>query len=91
MSAVTKPQQAESAAVDRSHSHGARPGIPSTSTMMYGHTELPEHWVRHLLLLRDIQKEPAASPNSFPWDLSIRKPSSSRAAAPARDIRSTRI
>ena len=32
-------------------------GIPSTSTMMYGHTELPEHWVRHLLLLRNIQKE----------------------------------
>ena len=32
-------------------------GIPSTSTMMYGHTELPEHWVRHLLLLREIQKE----------------------------------
>jgi FO synthase len=32
-------------------------GIPSTSTMMYGHTELPEHWVSHLLLLREIQKE----------------------------------
>ena len=32
-------------------------GIPSTSTMMYGHTESPEHWVRHLLLLREIQKE----------------------------------
>jgi 7,8-didemethyl-8-hydroxy-5-deazariboflavin synthase CofH subunit len=32
-------------------------GIPTTSTMMYGHTERPEHWVRHLLLLRDIQKE----------------------------------
>jgi 7,8-didemethyl-8-hydroxy-5-deazariboflavin synthase CofH subunit len=32
-------------------------GIPSTSTMMYGHTEFPEHWVRHLLLLREIQKE----------------------------------
>jgi FO synthase len=31
--------------------------IPSTSTMMYGHTERPEHWVRHLLLLREIQKE----------------------------------
>ena len=30
-------------------------GIPSTSTMMYGHTEQPEHWVRHMLLLRDIQ------------------------------------
>jgi FO synthase subunit 2 len=24
---------------------------------MYGHTERPEHWVRHLLLLREIQKE----------------------------------
>jgi len=32
-------------------------GIPSTSTMMYGHTETPEHWVRHMLLLRHIQKE----------------------------------
>ncbi len=32
-------------------------GIPSTSTMMYGHTEAPEHWVKHLLLLREIQKE----------------------------------
>ena len=32
-------------------------GIPTTSTMMYGHTELPEHWVKHLLLLRDIQKD----------------------------------
>jgi len=32
-------------------------GIPSTCTMMYGHTERPEHWVKHLLLLRDIQKD----------------------------------
>ena len=32
-------------------------GIPTTSTMMYGHTETQEHWVRHLLLLRDIQKD----------------------------------
>jgi 5-amino-6-(D-ribitylamino)uracil---L-tyrosine 4-hydroxyphenyl transferase len=32
-------------------------GIPSTSTMMYGHTERPEHWVRHMLLLRELQKE----------------------------------
>jgi 7,8-didemethyl-8-hydroxy-5-deazariboflavin synthase CofH subunit len=32
-------------------------GIPSTSTMMYGHTESPEHWVRHMLLLREIQRE----------------------------------
>ena len=32
-------------------------GIPSTSTMMYGHVELPQHWVGHLLLLREIQME----------------------------------
>ena len=32
-------------------------GIPTTSTMMYGHTENREHWVRHILLLREIQKE----------------------------------
>jgi 7,8-didemethyl-8-hydroxy-5-deazariboflavin synthase CofH subunit len=32
-------------------------GLPSTSTMMYGHVERPEHWVRHLMLLRDIQKD----------------------------------
>ncbi len=32
-------------------------GIPTTSTMMYGHVERPEHWVRHILLLRGIQEE----------------------------------
>ncbi|MGA8873566.1 MAG: 5-amino-6-(D-ribitylamino)uracil--L-tyrosine 4-hydroxyphenyl transferase CofH [Candidatus Acidiferrales bacterium] len=32
-------------------------GIPTTSTMMYGHAELPEHWVRHILLLREIQMD----------------------------------
>ena len=32
-------------------------GIRTTSTMMYGHTERREHWVRHLMLLRDIQKQ----------------------------------
>ncbi|HTP61657.1 MAG TPA: 5-amino-6-(D-ribitylamino)uracil--L-tyrosine 4-hydroxyphenyl transferase CofH [Burkholderiales bacterium] len=30
-------------------------GIRSTSTMMYGHRETPEHWVNQLLLLREIQ------------------------------------
>jgi 7,8-didemethyl-8-hydroxy-5-deazariboflavin synthase CofH subunit len=34
-----------------------RLGIRTTSTMMYGHTERREHWVRHLMLLRDIQKQ----------------------------------
>src|SRR5436305_1514966 len=32
-------------------------GIRSTSTMMYGHAETPEHWVRQMCLLRDIQSE----------------------------------
>ncbi|HEX5422836.1 MAG TPA: 5-amino-6-(D-ribitylamino)uracil--L-tyrosine 4-hydroxyphenyl transferase CofH [Candidatus Acidoferrales bacterium] len=32
-------------------------GIRSTATMMYGHVERAEHWVHHILLLRDIQKE----------------------------------
>ena len=34
-----------------------RLGIPTTSTMMYGHRENPGHWVRHMLLLREIQKK----------------------------------
>jgi 7,8-didemethyl-8-hydroxy-5-deazariboflavin synthase CofH subunit len=32
-------------------------GIPTTSTMMYGHVETPQHWVDQLILLRDIQKD----------------------------------
>nr|BFE33504.1 bifunctional FO biosynthesis protein CofGH [Actinomadura rugatobispora] len=31
-------------------------GIPTTSTMMYGHVDTPEHWVGHLRLLRSIQE-----------------------------------
>jgi 7,8-didemethyl-8-hydroxy-5-deazariboflavin synthase CofH subunit len=34
-----------------------RCGIRTTSTMMYGHAETPEHWVRQMLLLREIQDE----------------------------------
>ncbi len=34
-----------------------RLGIPTTATMMYGHRETGEHWVKHMLLLREIQKE----------------------------------
>src|SRR5262249_3862546 len=32
-------------------------GIPTTSTIMYGHIETPVHWVKHMNLLRDIQHE----------------------------------
>jgi 7,8-didemethyl-8-hydroxy-5-deazariboflavin synthase CofH subunit len=34
-----------------------RCGIRSTSTLMYGHVESPEHWVNQLLLFRKIQGE----------------------------------
>ena len=34
-----------------------RCGIRSTSTLMYGHIETPEHWVNQLLLLRETQNE----------------------------------
>ena len=34
-----------------------RCGIRSTSTLMYGHTETPAHWLRQMLLLREIQSE----------------------------------
>ncbi len=32
-------------------------GIRSTSTLMYGHVESPEHWVNQLLLFREIQQQ----------------------------------
>ncbi|MFI0367209.1 bifunctional FO biosynthesis protein CofGH [Actinomadura sp. 1N219] len=31
-------------------------GIPTTSTMMYGHVDNPSHWVAHIKLLRSIQE-----------------------------------
>ena len=34
-----------------------RCGIRTTSTLMYGHTETPKHWVRQMRLLREIQSE----------------------------------
>jgi 7,8-didemethyl-8-hydroxy-5-deazariboflavin synthase CofH subunit len=32
-------------------------GIRTTSTIMYGHVETPAHWIRHMALLRSIQKD----------------------------------
>ncbi|KAJ1684746.1 hypothetical protein LUZ63_020017 [Rhynchospora breviuscula] len=34
-----------------------RVGVPTTSTMMYGHVDNPRHWVGHLEVLRGIQRE----------------------------------
>ncbi|WP_431857121.1 5-amino-6-(D-ribitylamino)uracil--L-tyrosine 4-hydroxyphenyl transferase CofH [Azospirillum sp.] len=35
--------------------HGV--GLRSTATVMYGHVERPEHWARHLIRIRDLQRE----------------------------------
>lgn len=32
-------------------------GLKSTATIMYGHIERPEHWIQHLLYLRDLQEQ----------------------------------
>jgi FO synthase len=32
-------------------------GLPTTSTIMFGHLDRPGHWARHLLALRDLQDE----------------------------------
>ncbi len=34
-----------------------RVGLPTTSTIMFGHMDRPEHWSRHLLHLRELQLE----------------------------------
>ncbi len=44
-------------------------GIRTTSTIMYGHIERPAHWVRHLALLRDIQKETGGFTEFVPLSL----------------------
>ncbi|MGA8258466.1 MAG: bifunctional FO biosynthesis protein CofGH, partial [Nocardioides sp.] len=38
-----------------------RVGIPTTSTMMYGHVDNPRHWVGHLRVLAGIQDESLAA------------------------------
>ncbi len=39
--------------VRTAHRHGLR----TTATIMFGHTEQPVHWARHLLHIRDLQEE----------------------------------
>ena len=50
-------------------------GIPSTSTMMYGHVEEPADWVRHILLLRSIQKRTGGFTEFVPARFHSRKDS----------------
>jgi FO synthase subunit 2 len=44
-------------------------GIRTTSTIMYGHVETPGHWVRHMALLRSIQKDTGGFTEFVPLSL----------------------
>jgi FO synthase subunit 2 len=44
-------------------------GIRTTSTIMYGHVETPADWVRHMALLRDIQKDTGGFTEFVPLSL----------------------
>src|SRR6266436_4363264 len=44
-------------------------GIRTTSTIMYGHVETPAHWVRHMDLLRSVQKETGGFTEFVPLSL----------------------
>ena len=44
-------------------------GIRTTSTIMYGHVETPAHWVRHMELLRSIQKDTGGFTEFVPLSL----------------------
>lgn len=46
-----------------------RLGIRTTSTIMYGHVETPAHWIRHMNLLRDIQKDTGGFTEFVPLSL----------------------
>ena len=44
-------------------------GIRTTSTIMYGHIETPAHWIRHMALLRSIQKDTGGFTEFVPLSL----------------------
>jgi len=44
-------------------------GIRTTSTIMYGHVERPDHWIRHMNLLRGIQKDTGGFTEFVPLSL----------------------
>ena len=44
-------------------------GIRTTSTIMFGHVETPAHWIRHMALLRAIQKDTGGFTEFVPLSL----------------------
>ncbi len=68
-------------------------GVPTTSTVMYGHVETPAHVARHMVLMRDLQKETGGFtefvPLGFIWENTKLFHDGKVAAAPKglRDLR----
>jgi len=60
---ITVPQWVE--VITAAHAQGIR----TSSTIMYGHIERPEHWIRHMSLLRDIQKDTGGFTEFVPLSL----------------------
>jgi cyclic dehypoxanthinyl futalosine synthase len=42
-------------------------GVKSTATMMFGHVETPEHIIRHLMKIRDLQNRTRGFTAFIPW------------------------
>ena len=64
-----------------------RVGLPTTSTMMYGHVETSEHRVRHMALLRSLQKETGGFTEFVPLSFVAEEAPMFRATLRARDLR----
>ena len=56
--------------------HGPRPGVRSSSTIMFGHVDAPPHWVAHLRHSRGSSSTRAGSPSSSRSRSSIATPRS---------------
>jgi len=67
-----------------------RLGIRTTATIMYGHVESPIHWIRHMALLRDVQKDTGGFTEFVPLPLNHRgAPMYRRALVPGVRPRAT--
>ncbi|MFN8125766.1 MAG: bifunctional FO biosynthesis protein CofGH [Candidatus Nanopelagicales bacterium] len=62
-------------------------GLPSSSTMMYGHVDRPDHWVDHLRTLRELGLETGDSPSSSRCPSSISRHRCTWQGSPAPDPR----
>ena len=57
MRAILCPDKINTGAVARGDGDGARVGLRSTATIMFGHVDGYVHWARHLLRVRELQEE----------------------------------